>query len=49
MHADEDWQAMEGVLSKYMATVDKYVQTWKLNFKTEKNGVSSLPSQQQGS
>ena len=29
MHADGDWQAVEGVLTKYMATVGEYLQTWK--------------------
>jgi len=38
MHADWDWQAVEGALCKDMATVGEYLQTWKL-----KNGVSSLP------
>jgi len=37
MHADGDWQAEEGVLSKDMATVDdEYFQTWKLSLKTSK-------------
>jgi len=30
MHADGDWQAVEGVLTKDMATVGEYLQTWKL-------------------
>jgi len=31
MHADGDWQVVEGMLSKDdMATVDEYLQTWKL-------------------
>jgi len=34
MHAD--WQTVERVLSKDMATVNEYFQTWKLNFKTTK-------------
>ena len=34
--ADGDWQAMEGVLSKNMATLDEYLQSWKLNPKTTK-------------
>jgi len=49
MHADGDWQAVEGVLTKVMATVGEYLQTWKLKFSTTKNGVGSLPPQQQGS
>jgi len=40
MHADGDWQAVEAVLSKDMATVGGYFQTWKLNL--------SLPLQEQG-
>ena len=35
-HADGDWQALEGVLSKDMATVGEYLQTWKLKFSTTK-------------
>jgi len=42
MHADGDWLAVEGALSKDMATLGEYFQTWKLK-------LSSLPSQQQGS
>jgi len=36
MHADGDWQAVEGVLSKDMATVSEYLQTWKLKLSTSK-------------
>jgi len=36
IHADGDWQAMEGVLSKDMATVSEYLQTWKLKLSTTK-------------
>jgi len=36
MHADGDWQAVEGVLSKDMATVGEYLQTWKLNLSATK-------------
>jgi len=36
MHADGDWKAMEGVLSKDMATTDEYLQTWKLKLSTTK-------------
>ena len=35
MH-DGDWQWVEGVLSKDMATISEYLQTWKLNFSTTK-------------
>jgi len=30
MHADGDWQAVEAVQSKDMATVGEYLRTWKL-------------------
>jgi len=36
MHADGDWQAGEGALSKDMATVGEYLQTWKLKLSTTK-------------
>ena len=36
MHADGDWQAVEGVLCKDMATVGEYIQTWKLKLNTTK-------------
>ena len=36
MHADGDWQAVEGVLTKGMATVSEYLQTWKLKLSTTK-------------
>ena len=49
MHADGDWQSVEGALSKDRATLGEYLQTWKLKLSTTKNGVGSLPSQQQGS
>jgi len=45
-HADGDWLAVEGALSKDMVPLGQYLQTWKL--KHYKNGVGSLPSQQQG-
>jgi len=35
-HADGDWQAVEGVLSKDMATAGEYLQTWKLKLNTRK-------------
>jgi len=35
MHADGDWLAVEeGALSKDMATLGEYLQTWKLNLST---------------
>jgi len=36
MHADGDWQAVGGVLSKDMATLAEYLQTWKLKLSTTK-------------
>jgi len=36
IHADGDWQAVEGMLSKDMATVSEYPQTWKLKLSTTK-------------
>jgi len=36
MHAAGDWQAVEGVLTKDMATLGEYVQTWKLKLSTTK-------------
>jgi len=36
MHSDGDWQAVEGVLSKDMATAEEYLQTWKLKLSTTK-------------
>ena len=36
MHADRDWQAVEGVLTKDMATLGEYLQTWKLKLSTAK-------------
>jgi len=36
MHADEDWQAVEGVLRKGMATLGEYLQTWKQKLSTTK-------------
>ena len=36
MHADGDWQSVEGVLTTDMATVGEYLQTWKLNLSTTK-------------
>ena len=35
-HADGDWQAVEGVLSKDMATLGGYLQTWKWKLSTTK-------------
>jgi len=42
MHADKDWQAVEEVLTKDMATVSECLQTWKPNSELQ-NGVGSLP------
>jgi len=38
MHADGDWQAVEGMLSKDMANVGEYLRTsWKLKLSTTKS------------
>ena len=36
MHAGGDWQAVEGVPTKDMATVGEYLQTWKPKHSTTK-------------
>ena len=36
MHADGDWQAVEGALSKDMATLGEYLLSWKLKLTTTK-------------
>ena len=36
IHADRDWQAVEGALSKDMAMLGEYLQTWKLKLSTTK-------------
>jgi len=36
LHADGDWQAVEGALSNDIATVGEYLQTWKLNLSITK-------------
>jgi len=36
MHVDRDWLAVEGMLSKDMATLGEYLQTWKLKLSTTK-------------
>jgi len=36
MHADGDWQAVKGMLTKDTATVNEYLQTWKLKLSTTK-------------
>jgi len=36
MHADGDWQSVEGALNKDMATLGEYLQTWKLKLSTTK-------------
>jgi len=48
MHGDGDWQAVEGVLCKYMATVNEYLQTWKLKLSTTKTVSASTTRTQQG-
>ena len=42
MHADEDWQAVEGTLSKDVATLGKYLQTWKLKLSTKKTVSAAI-------
>jgi len=42
MHADGDWQAVEGVLTKDMATTGEYLQTWKLKLSTTKTLSAAL-------
>jgi len=46
MHADGIWQAGTGVLSKDMATVGDRLEAKAQHYK---NGVNSIPSQQQES
>jgi len=41
IHADGGWQAVEGVVSKHMAIVGEYVQTWKLKLSTTECRQSS--------
>jgi len=36
MHADGDWLAVEGTLSKVMATLGEYLHIWKLKLSTTK-------------
>ena len=36
MHADGDWQAVDGALSKDLTTLAEYLQTWKLKLSTTK-------------
>jgi len=36
MHADGDWQAVEGTLIKDTATLGEYLQNWKINLSTTK-------------
>ena len=36
MHVDGDWQAVEGVLTRDMASIGEYLQTWKLKLSTTK-------------
>jgi len=42
MKVDGDWQAMEGVLSKDMATTGEYLQTWKLKLSTTKTVLAVI-------
>ena len=51
MRADGDWQAVEGVLTKDKATVGECLRPPDLEAKAQhyKDGIGSLPPQQQGS
>ena len=42
MHADGDWQAVEGVLIKDVSTASEYLQIWKLKFRTPNTGSAVL-------
>jgi len=42
MHAGGDWQAVEGAMSKDMATVGEYLQTWKLKLSTTKTVLAAF-------
>jgi len=42
MHADGDWQVLEGVLNKDMATAGEYLQTWTLKLSTAKTMSATL-------
>jgi len=41
-HADGDWQAVDGVLSKETATIGEHLQTWKLKLSTTKTMLSAF-------
>jgi len=43
MHAEQGWQAVEGVLSKAIVNIGEYLQTWKLKLSTAKS-VLQFPS-----
>jgi len=49
MHVDGDWQAVEGVLTKDMATVNEYLQTWKLKLSTLKTVSAAFHLNNKGS
>jgi len=44
MHADGDWQAVEGVLRKDMASTGEYIQTCKLKLSPTKQVSTAFPS-----
>ena len=46
MHADGDWQTVEGVQRKDMATVGEYLQRRKLSSVLQKQCWQSSPQQQ---
>ena len=42
-HADADWEAVDRLLSKNMANVGEYFQTWKLKLSTTKTVSAAFP------
>ena len=42
MHAEGDWQAVDGVLSKDTEIVSEYPQTWKLKLCTTKTMLATF-------
>jgi len=40
MYDNEDWQTLEGVLSKDMVTIGEYLQSCKLKFSTSKTKLA---------
>jgi len=44
IHADGNWLAVEGVLSKDMANISEYIQAWKLKLSTTKTVSAVITS-----